>query len=160
MANILTGLRILCAFLLLFFPINSISFYIFYFAGGICDVLDGIVARALDEVSEYGKKFDTLSDIFFVTAVLIKFIIGGNISSFLIFWILLIMVIKIINIIAGFIKYHHFIAIHSMVNKLCGISLFITIVFPVKALIVFTCILSLIAATNETYQLIKSESNI
>ena len=44
MANIITGIRILCSIALLFVTPLSKNFYILYLAAGLSDMLDGPVA--------------------------------------------------------------------------------------------------------------------
>ena len=63
MADIFTGLRILCGILILFFPAFSGWYYLFYLLGGFTDAIDGTVARKLGEASDFGAKFDTTADL-------------------------------------------------------------------------------------------------
>ena len=51
MANILTGIRILCGLLILCFPAFSEWYYCFYLLGGFSDAIDGIVARKTGKVA-------------------------------------------------------------------------------------------------------------
>ena len=72
MANMITGVRILCGLALLFFPAFSKWFYVIYVTGGLSDALDGWTARRLGEVSDFGARLDTVADITFFGVVLIK----------------------------------------------------------------------------------------
>ena len=72
MANVLTGIRILCGILILCFPAFSEWFYLFYLLGGFTDAVDGTVARKTGTVSDFGSKFDTVADFIFAVAVVIK----------------------------------------------------------------------------------------
>lgn len=74
MANIVTSIRILCSIALLLCPVFSTSFYAFYIAAGITDIIDGTVARKTNTVSEFGSKPDTFADFVLVVACLIKLI--------------------------------------------------------------------------------------
>lgn len=71
MANVITGIRILCGLILLFLPGFSKWFYVFYLTGGLSDALDGWTARRLSEVSDFGARLDTVANIVFFGAVLI-----------------------------------------------------------------------------------------
>ena len=71
-ANIITGLRILCSILLLFFPVFGAGFYIIYLLCGFSDMIDGTVARKTNSISEFGSKIDTIADLVFVAVSLIK----------------------------------------------------------------------------------------
>ena len=53
MANIITCVRILCSIMLVFFPISSVHFFIIYMFCGLTDVMDGIVARKTNTVSDF-----------------------------------------------------------------------------------------------------------
>ena len=49
-ANIITGNRILCSAIMLFFSVFSLGFYITYLIGGFSDMIDGTIA-AVQETS-------------------------------------------------------------------------------------------------------------
>ena len=55
MANIITGIRIVCSIALLFCPLFSQAFYALYITAGISDMIDGTVAaiRAINLVCGY-----------------------------------------------------------------------------------------------------------
>lgn len=71
-ANIITGLRIVLSFVLLFFSSLSPAFYTLYAAAGLTDMIDGTVARKTNTVSAFGAKLDTIADFVFVALCLIK----------------------------------------------------------------------------------------
>ena len=125
MANILTGIRIICGLLLLFFPAFSKWFYVFYLLGGFTDAVDGTVARRLGKATDFGARFDTAADFVFALAVIGK--ISGilHLPVWLLLWIGLIVLIKVANIAAGAIKYRRFVAVHSALNKVCGAAAFV-----------------------------------
>ena len=60
MANIITGIRILCSIAILFCPVPSPAFYVLYLVAGFTDMIDGTVARKTNTVSEFGSKLDTV----------------------------------------------------------------------------------------------------
>ena len=60
MANIITGIRIVLSFILLFCPALSPVFYVLYIAAGVSDMIDGAAARKTDTVSEFGSRLDTV----------------------------------------------------------------------------------------------------
>ena len=127
MANIITSCRILCSVLLLFYPVFSPAFNILYLIAGFTDIIDGNIARKTNVVSELGAKFDTVADFIFIVVCLIKLIPVLIIPIYLLIWTGIIAIIKIINIILGFIVKKKFVAVHSILNKVTGIMLF---VFP------------------------------
>ena len=125
MANIITVIRIVCSIALLFFPAFSTAFYTLYIAAGISDMIDGTVARKTGTVSEFGSKLDTVADFVLVCCCLIKLIPVLNIPTWLIVWIILIAVIKAINLISGYVIRKEFVALHTVMNKVTGVLLFV-----------------------------------
>jgi cardiolipin synthase len=90
--NALTLLRALGvpAFLYFFLVADSpvIAFFIIAF-GGATDYLDGKVARALNQTSDFGAKFDPTVDRLYIGAILIAFASQGYLSKTLVAAILI-----------------------------------------------------------------------
>ena len=153
MANIITIIRILCSIAILFCPVFSMAFYSLYIAAGLSDMIDGWVARRTNTTSAFGSKLDTIADIIFVIACLFKFIPAMDIPIWLYVWIGVIALIKIINIISGYVVQKQFVAVHSVMNKVTGILLFIlplTISFvDLKYSAIVVCIIATFAAIQE-----------
>ena len=125
MANIITSIRIICSIALLFFPVFSPGFYALYLIAGFSDMIDGTVARKTGTASEFGSKLDTAADFILVAVCLIKMIPVLDIPVWLIIWIAAIAMIKVINIISGYVMHKEFVAAHTVMNKVTGILLFI-----------------------------------
>lgn len=125
MANIITGLRILCSIALLFRPALSISFYVLYIAAGITDMIDGTVARKTNTVSEFGSRLDTAADFIFVAASIIKLLPVLQMATWIHVWIAVIAVIKGMNVVIGYVIHKKFVPVHSIMNKVVGFLLFI-----------------------------------
>ena len=124
-ANILTGCRILGSILLLFFPVFSLEFYIIYLLCGFSDMIDGTIARKTNSTSEFGSKLDTAADLMFVTVSLIKFLSTIHIPGWLWIWVSVIAIIKSGNIIWGYVSKKQFISLHTVMNKVTGLLLFL-----------------------------------
>ena len=124
-ANIITGVRILCSIALLLCPAFSPSFYILYLAAGLTDMIDGPVARKAGTVSELGAKLDTAADFVFVAVCLWKLLPSLVVPLWLWVWIVLIALIKIINIISGYVIQKKYVANHTVMNKVTGVLLFL-----------------------------------
>ena len=75
LANLITSLRIIFGIIMMFFAYlgNTMYFVVSYCFVLLTDLLDGYVARKFNLVSEFGKKFDALSDNFIVICVAISF---------------------------------------------------------------------------------------
>ena len=153
MANIVTSLRIVCSIALLFCPVFSSAFYVLYLTAGVSDMVDGWIARRTHTASELGAKLDTIADIVFVIVCLVKLLPILDIPVWLYVWIGVIALIKIINIISGFVVQKRFVTVHSTMNKVVGLLLF---VFPLsisfldlKYTAAIVCIFATFAAIQE-----------
>jgi len=124
-ANIITCIRIICSIILLFIPTFSIPFYALYLLAGGTDMIDGTVARKTCTVSEFGSKLDTVADFIFIAVCAIKILPMVDIENWMCIWIGIISVIKVINIISGFVVEKRFVAVHSVMNKITGGLLFV-----------------------------------
>jgi len=155
MANIITIIRIICSIVLLFCPALSFSFYSVYVIAGFSDMIDGIIARKMNTVSEFGSRLDTLADFVLVVVCMIKLLPILDIEVWMYIWIGIIAIIKLINVIFGIKQQSRFIAIHSVMNKIAGGLLFVlplTIgIINLRYSIVVVCIVATIAAIEEGY---------
>lgn len=125
MANMISGIRILCSIALLFCPVFSPAFYALYITAGVSDMIDGTVARKTGTVSEFGSKLDTAADFVMIVVCLIKLIPVVHIPTWLLIWIIVIAVIKAINLISGYVMRKELVALHTVMNKVTGILLFV-----------------------------------
>ena len=124
-ANILTGCRIFGSMLLLFFPAFSLAFYIVYLFCGFTDMIDGIVARKTNSTSQFGSQLDTIADLIFVVAAMIKLLPAIHLPGWLWIWGGAIAVIKLANIVLGFVLRKKLVALHTILNKTTGLLLFV-----------------------------------
>ena len=124
-ANIITGSRIvLCIAILLFSPFSP-AFYALYTAAGLTDMIDGTVAKKTNTVSEFGAKLDTVADLVFVAVCLIKLLPVLDTPVWLWIWIAVIAMIKMINIVSGYVKQKKWVAPHTLMNKITGALCFL-----------------------------------
>ena len=157
MANIITCSRVLFSLILLFTRAFSTSFYALYIMAGITDVLDGIVARKFKLESEFGEKLDTVADICFVGATLYKLLPVLKMPIWLWLWIGVIVLVKLSNIISGFLHEKTFIAKHTTLNRITGILLFLFLLslpfLPVECGASVVCAVATMAAIHEGIQI-------
>ena len=162
-ANILTGCRILGSILLLFFPAFSLAFYILYLFCGFSDMIDGTVARKINSTSQFGSQLDTIADLVFVVVAIVKLLPVIHLPGWLWFWIGVIAVIKISNIIWGFVSKKRFIALHTIMNKVTGLLLFLlplTIPFGELNYIAITvCYIATLSAIQEAIWVITDRGS-
>lgn len=159
MANAVTGCRIICSILMLFFPVFSVWFYIMYILCGLTDMADGAIARKTNTASGFGAKLDTIADFIFVVSSLVKLLPVMNMPVWLLIWILAIAAIKIFNVILGFIYRKKFIVQHTVMNKITGLLLFLlplTLFFiEVKYSAAAVCLIAAFSAVQEGYFIIN-----
>ena len=162
-ANILTSCRILGSILLLFFPVFSSSFYITYLLCGFSDMIDGTIARKTNSVSDFGSKIDTAADLVFVAVSCIKLLPTIHIPWWLWIWGGIIAIIKIGNIIWGYISKKQFISLHTIMNKATGLLLFL---FPLiisfidlKYIAIFVCSIAIFSAIQEWFYITTEYKN-
>ena len=153
MASIITFIRILCGIAILFCPVFSVVFYALYITAGLSDIADGWVARKTKTSSAFGAKLDTVADFVFVVVCLVKLLPVMEIPVWLYVWMGIIALIKVTNIVSGYVVQKQFVAIHSMMNKVTGALLF---VFPLTISFIdlrysatVVCIIATFAAVQE-----------
>ncbi len=163
MANIITSLRILCSIAILFCPTFSVAFYALYITAGLSDIADGWIARKTNTVSAFGSKLDTVADVIFVVVCLIKLLPVMDIPLWLYVWIGVIALIKVINMVSGFVIQKQFVAVHSVMNKVTGVLLFVlplTLSFiDLKYSATVVCIIATFAAIQEGHLIRTKNSN-
>ena len=157
-ANVLTGCRIFGSILLLFFPAFSLDFYILYLLCGFSDMVDGTIARKTNSTSKFGSQLDTIADLIFVVASLFKLLPVIHVPQWLWIWGGVIAVIKISNIIWGYVSKKQFISLHTIMNKATGLLLFLlplTISFvELKYTAIVVCSIAVFSAIQEGVYLI------
>ena len=124
LANGITLLRILCSLALLFCMPLSLPFYVLYAVAGLSDIFDGRIARKTNTVTKFGAKLDTFADIVFAAVVLIKLLPILKLPLWMIGWVGMIALIKLVNIVIGFVRNHTLTAVHSVINKVTGALVF------------------------------------
>jgi len=160
-ANIITGSRIVFSLPLLFIRLSSAWFYILYLFCGLTDMIDGTIARKTGAVSKFGAKLDTIADFIFMLVCSIKILPLIHIPTWLWAWIIIIALIKIFNIALVFICKKKIISIHSVLNKIMGLALFLlppTLTFVENTYSITTiCVLATISVMQEVYFILKKQ---
>ena len=155
LANIITGLRIIGSVVLLFFDVPSLPFYITYLLCGFSDMIDGAIARKTNAVSSFGSKLDTVADIVFMVVCAVKLLPMIYLPIWVWMWIAVIALIKVTNIVWGFVRKKQLVDYHAVLNKITGSLLFLlpfTLQFiePMYSFAV-VCMIATIAAIKEGY---------
>ena len=153
-ANIITIVRILCSLALLFCMPLSLPFYALFTAAGLSDIFDGRIARKTNTATKFGAKLDTFADIVFAAVVLIKLLPILKLPLWMIVWVGMIALIKLVNIVIGFVRNHTLTAVHSVINKVTGALVFIVPftlqIINIRYTAVFVCAVATVAAIMES----------
>ena len=102
-ANLITSFRVILSVIMIFFSVLSFWFWALYLLCGISDMIDGTIARKTNNANEFGGKLDTIADFIFITVSFIKITPKLYIPIWLWGWIFIIAIIRIYNIISGYI---------------------------------------------------------
>ena len=157
MANIITGIRIVCSIALVFCPVFSPAFYTLYIVAGISDMIDGWLARALNCTSKAGALLDSLADICFVVCCSSQLLPILQLPLWLWLWGGIIVVIKVMNQISAIVMHGHCHFPHTLTNKVTGFLLFISVPMMPYSIIPFTIValIAMFSAIHEGYVIRK-----
>ena len=125
--NILTALRMLGAVLLLFTKPLTLPFYLLHGFCGLTDALDGAFARALHASSRLGAQLDSIADLMFYSAMMGKLmpILWARMPAS-VWWIVgAAVVIRLCAYGVAAVIQHRFSALHTILNKLTGLLVFL-----------------------------------
>lgn len=155
MPNIISFFRIVGTFSLFFVNTASMEFFIIYTLCGISDVLDGVIARATNSTSELGAKLDSIADMLFYGVMLVKIL--PILIDILPIWVWCvvasILLVRVVSYLMAAIKFHKFASLHTYMNKLTGLSIFLTPYFVRESFgyiyCVIVCVVAGIASIEE-----------
>ena len=124
-ANIITFCRILGSIGLLFCGVFSACFYGLYLFCGLTDMVDGTVARKTGSTSTLGARLDTVADFLFAAVSFGKLLPVIRIPVWIWVWVAVIAVVKLINLVWGFLRRKQIPSLHTILNKASGLCLFL-----------------------------------
>ncbi len=153
--NVLTCLRIAGALALLFIQPFSPAFFIVYSCCGLTDVLDGLIARLAKCTSELGSKLDSIADLTFYAAMLLRIFpeLLRSLNLGLWCWLGAIILLRIVAYIISACKHHKFASLHTYWNKATGILVFL-VPYMIKTnfflwYAAFSCAVATLAVADE-----------
>lgn len=155
--NIITAFRIAAALAII--PIRTYSplFYIVYLVAGVSDIADGIIARAFKLQTDLGAKLDSAADLVFWIVVCGKVLpvavphitwVGVSLLS-------AVLTLRLVNYAVALIKTRRFPSLHTKLNKLTGVGLFVAVLLigsgkvPVAPVWDALCVIALAAVIHE-----------
>ncbi len=162
--NLLTLTRIAGSVALLFIEPLSTAFYVVYTVSGISDALDGYVARLTNSTSDFGAKLDSISDIIFYAVMIIRLmpILIAVLPEKIWYFVAFVLLIRFVCYMLAAFKYKRFAAMHTYLNKLTGIFVFLIPYFissDIMTVYSFTaCAIGTLASIEEIIIHIRSKS--
>lgn len=162
--NCITALRILGAVLLFFIEPLSIPFYVIYTLSGFSDALDGLVARATGSSSEFGAKLDSIADLTFYTAMLLRIFpeLWELLPKGIWYIVAVLVLIRLISYGVAAIRYRKFASLHTYLNKVTGATMFAVpyfLLFPIGDLYCMgVCTVAGVAAVEELVMHLTSKT--
>lgn len=126
-ADCMTSLRIAASLFLLFLSPGSTGFFAVYTLAGLTDTLDGWLARKTGTASSFGARLDSIADLLFYCAVLIRFIpvLRQTMPAEIWYAVAGILFVRLASYGTAAIKYHRFASLHTRLNKLTGAVVFL-----------------------------------
>ncbi len=138
----------------------SLPFYVLYTAAGLSDIFDGRIARKTNTTTKFGAKLDTFADIVFAAVVLLKLLPIFELPVWMIVWVGVIALIKLVSIVIGFVRHHTLTAVHSVINKVTGVLVFI-LPFTIQIINIrytagLVCVVATVAAIMESRSIVSN----
>lgn len=140
-ADIITLFRIAGTILLVALQPLTAGFFFLYALTGLTDVLDGWIARKTKTASNFGARLDSIADLLFYAVMLFRIFpslwntLPGNI------WYAVagIAVVRILAYWIAAAKYRRFASLHTYMNKLTGLAVFLVPFLLVTAYAAISC---------------------
>lgn len=125
-ANIITLFRMAGTLTLVIIRPFCAAFFCVYALTGLTDVLDGWIARKTHTASNFGAKLDSIADLLFYAAVLLRFFpyLWSGLPKGIWYAAAVILIIRISVYLLAAVKYRLFTSLHTYLNKLTGMSVF------------------------------------
>lgn len=146
--NCITSIRIIGTLILIFTNTFTTDFYVIYTICGLSDVLDGLLARATKNSTEFGAKLDSFADLMFYLTMFMKIMPELIAHLPILLWCVAFTVIGVRLAIYAFVAIKHrvFAAVHTYMNKLTGLTIFAIPYFMLKWDLVIAC--AIVAVTS------------
>jgi len=159
--NFLSFIRIALSVILLFIN-NRFIFLTIYLICGLSDVLDGYIARRYKLETNVGAKLDSLADfIFFITSLTCMiYSYGLRIPDAIIIGGIVVVGIRLLNFGITRRKFKQFGILHTVGNKLSGITIFLVCPWAIVSgdMPTSIIIIPLLSALEETLILFKADN--
>lgn len=155
--DVFTFLRILCALVLLFLTPLGIPFLAVYALSGLSDLLDGFLARKLNQASPMGAKLDSIADLFLYITVLVRLIpaLKARLPGWFWYIVAFCLLLRFCCYVFAAMKFHRFASEHTYLNKATSFLVF-TVPFLLKlpGFVWFAGVICLVATLASAQELV------
>lgn len=154
-ADSITSVRIVSSIFLLFFSSRSLPFIIIYTLTGLTDVFDGFIARKTGKTSDFGARLDSIADLIFYSVLIIRLlpVLIKLLPAAVWYLFALTLIVRLASYITAAVKFHRFASVHTWLNKLTGLCVFLIpymLIFSRGVIYCFIiCSLGLLASSEE-----------
>lgn len=126
-ADCLTTARMAGTVALAFLRPLSPAFFFVYALTGLTDVLDGWIARTTHTASDFGARLDSTADLLFYTVMLLRIfpVLWHTLPKIIWCVVAVIVAVRIAAYLTAAVKYHRFASLHTWLNKLTGLVVFL-----------------------------------
>ncbi|WP_167956151.1 CDP-alcohol phosphatidyltransferase family protein [Anaerosporobacter faecicola] len=159
--NGITCFRIPLSISLCFFPFQTTGFVIIYILCGLTDVADGYLARKWNVAGKCGAMLDSIADFIFTAVLLGICLTRLKWSSWMLWWMLIIVIIRCFAICVCKIRYGVVAFLHTYGNKITGFLLFLFPllygILPFTMMVVLLCTVASFASVEELLIMITSK---
>ena len=155
--NMLSFMRLFLIIPLLLWTPFELPFMIVYIVAGVSDMIDGPIARKLNATSQFGATLDGGADILLVLVVLFRLLPLIKIPNWIMVWIVIVIFMKAISSIIGYIRHRRIIFLHTYSNKFFIFALFLFPIFysfmedEVTAILTILLIIATLAFAEDIY---------
>ena len=122
---------------------------------------DGFIARRTNTESKMGERLDSAADFLFLAVCFIKIIPCLSLSLWIWVWVGIIFAVRVVNIVIGFIRHGKAVAMHTILNKITGLLLFLIPFFihsfNILCPVIITCVIATLACVHEGYLILKDK---
>ena len=150
-----TSVRMAASLMLLILPLRSAWFLVVYTFAGLTDALDGWLARKTGTASEFGARLDSVADLLFYGALLLRIfpILWQALPATIWYAVAAVVLVRLAAYAVVAVKYYRFASLHTWLNKLTGGAVFLLpYVLALSIGVTYSwavCVLALAASVEE-----------
>ncbi len=107
----------------------STYFVPLFVLASLSDIFDGVIARKYNIVTEFLRRADSVTDLYFYACIFISLYscFGSNIQSSVKFAFLVLIFLQVVSWVFSLIKFRQLTSYHSCLAKAWGLSLFVLV---------------------------------